>query len=240
MTAVDFFLADQNSPFLIAAAVMLGIGALEMLSLVMGLGLSDLLDSLLPDLDVDVDLDVDAGVDLDGPEFDVDGPDVGAGGSNFLAQAFGWLNVGRVPLLILLVTFLAGFAVVGFAVQLFARASLGLLPALIVAPAALAAALPITRVTSRLVGAIMPREETYAVSEAEFVGLVGTVTLGPVDRDTPGKAKLTDKHGNLHFVRVRSEARDRSFQVNEDVLLVRREGALFEVIAAPDSLSTDH
>ena len=47
MTAVDFFLADQNSPFLVAAAVMLGIGALEILSLVMGLGLSDLLDSLL-------------------------------------------------------------------------------------------------------------------------------------------------------------------------------------------------
>ena len=29
------------------------------------------------------------------------------------------------------------------------------------------------------------------------------MTLGPVERETAGKAKVMDAHGNLHFVRVR-------------------------------------
>src|SRR5262249_40367293 len=42
-----------------------------------------------------------------------------------VSAALGWLHVGKVPMLVLLVIFLTSFAVVGFAAQFAARALLG-------------------------------------------------------------------------------------------------------------------
>ena len=244
MDTTEFLFAQQNGPFLVAMAVTLAIAAVEMLSLVLGLGLSSMIDDLLPDfgpeVDVDVDVDVDVGAELDA-DVDLDaGPDTPAAeaaSSNLVGQALGWLNVGRVPFLVLLITFLAGFAVIGLGAQLFAATVVGLIPAMIAAPAAAFLALPVTRTASRLLGHIVPREETYAVSEAQFVGLVATVTLGPVEAGNPGKAKLTDPHGNVHFVRVRAANRGARFETGSEVLLVKRDSSVFEVIAPPASLA---
>ncbi len=244
MDTTEFLFAQQNGPFLVAMAVTLAIAAVEMLSLVLGLGLSSMIDDLLPDLgpevDVDLDVDMDVGAELDA-DVDLDaGPDTPAAeaaSSNLVGQALGWLNVGRVPFLVLLITFLAGFSVIGLGAQLFAVSVVGLIPAVIAAPAAAFLALPVTRTASRLLGHIVPREETYAVSEAQFVGLVATVTLGPVEAGNPGKARLTDSHGNVHFVRVRAANRGARFETGSEVLLVKRDSSVFEVIAPPASLA---
>lgn len=244
MGTTEFLFAEQNGPFLVAMAVTLAIAAVEMLSLVLGLGLSNVIDDLLPDIgpevDVDVDVDMEVGAELDA-DVDLDaGPDTPAAeaaSSNLVGQALGWLNVGRVPFLVLLITFLAGFSVIGLGAQIFAATVIGLIPAAIAAPAAGFLALPVTRTASRLLGRIVPREETYAVSEAQFVGLVATVTLGPVDTGNPGKARLTDPHGNVHFVRVRAANPGARFETGSEVLLVKRESSVFEVIAPPASLA---
>lgn len=238
VTGIDFLLADQNWPFLAAMVMTLGISAVQVLSLVLGLGLSEMLDNLAPDFDADIDADIDADLDAD-----VDG-DADAGGvetsqSGIFAQAFGWLNVGRVPLLILLVCFLGLFTLIGYFAQLGVASVFGLMPAIIAGPLALAVALPATRVSSRLLAHIVPKEETYAVSDEQLIGLVAKITLGPVDRQTPGKAKLNDQHGNIHFVRVQAAKPDSVHEIGDQVLLVNVSDALFEVIAAPSHLKPD-
>jgi hypothetical protein len=232
VNSIEFLFADPNGPFLVAMAVTLLIAGVEGVSLVLGLGLSDLIDDLLPDLDGGLDSDV--GADLDG-DGDLDG--LGHSDANILVQAFGWLNAGRVPFLILLITCLASFAVIGYAGQMLASAVIGLLPAAIAAPSAAIVTLPATRSASRVLGRIVPREETYAVGEGHFIGSVGTVTLGRVESDNPGKARVLDAHGNVHYVRVRAAEPDKHYDMGSEVLLVRREGAIFDVISPPDSLT---
>jgi hypothetical protein len=230
----SFLFADPNWPFLAAAVVTLIIAAMEAVSLMLGLGLSEAIDSVMPDVDLDLDADLDADVDAGLDTGNIDGSSAGV-----IARAFGWLNVGRVPVLVLLICFLGLFALVGFALQLMADAALGLLPAVLAGPVAGAIALPATRTASRLLARVVPREETYAVGGSQLVGRVATVSLGPVRRRTPGKAKVADEHGNLHFVRVRAANRKDRHEVGAPVLLVGLEGAVFEVIAAPPHLIGD-
>ncbi len=236
MSSIDFLFADPNWPFLAAAAATLIIGAVELIGMLMGLGLSHMIDDLLPDLGLDADPDLDAGADLDG---DLEPGGAEATGAGAFARALGWLNVGRVPFLILLICFLALFAISGFVMQIMAKGMIGLLPVLIAAPLAGALALPGTRMVSRALAHVMPREETYAVGDAQLIGRVAAVTLGPVSRDTPGKAKVSDQHGNLHFVRVRAAKAAESHDPGAAVLLVSLEDAVFEVIAAPPHLAPD-
>ena len=232
MNALDFFLAAENTSFAVAGIVTLAIGAMQLLGLILGLGLSEAFENLLPDAEVDLDASLEGDIDVD---LDAD-PSLGE--ASLLGQFFGWLNVGRVPVLVLLLTFLTSFAVTGYIVQAVALGVTGLLPSLLVGPLALAAALPATRATSRVLGRILPKEETYAISPEELVGEIATVTLGPIRRRTAGKARVMDAHGNLHFVRVRSARPDASFDVGAEVLLVRREGSIFEAIAPPAIFNT--
>ena len=233
MSSYEFLLVDQNAPFLVAGAVTLLIAAVEVASLLLGFGLSNLIDDLLPDFDPEPDFD---SPDLDGPDFD--GTDsFDAAEASVFVQAFAWLNVGRVPFLVLLLSYLAVFTVAGLVLQSAASAAIGLIPAWIAGPAAGLAALPATRLTSRLLARIMPREETYAVGEEQFIGRTASITLGPVDAETAGKAKLVDQFGNVHFVRVRAANAGERYQVGSEVLLVRRDDAVFAVIATPESVT---
>jgi hypothetical protein len=251
---IDFLLADQNWPFLATMVITLGIAVVQVVSLALGLGLSEAIDNLLPDLDTDIDADIDLDLDADlhvdiDMDMDVDldadldaDMDADAGGIEgsevgILGQAFGWLNVGRVPLLILLVCFLGLFTLIGYFGQLAAAALLAPLPAILAGPAAAVVALPATRTASRLLAHVVPKEETYVVRDEEFVGLVARITLGPVDRKTPGKAKLNDRFGNAHFVRLRAANPEDVFQVGNQVLLVSVTAAVFEAIAAPPNLT---
>lgn len=215
MNGADFFLADQNGPFLVTMVLTLAIAGVETLSLLLGLGLSDLIDDFLPDFDAET------------PEAE----------GSLLGEALGWLNVGRVPFLMLLLAFLGVFTLGGYGLQLVLRGTFGfLLPSVVAVPAALTLAIPATRLTSRGLARIMPREETYATGDDDLVGRIAVVTLGPVTRRTPGKAKVSDTHGNTHFVRVRASRRGKRFQQDDQVLLVGHRRSLFDVIAPPDSL----
>ncbi|NIA72208.1 YqiJ family protein [Pelagibius litoralis] len=227
MTSVGFFFADQNSPFLATAVITLVIAAVEILSVLLGLGLSDLVDDVLPDIGPGTSADIDA----ETPEAE----------GTILGDALSWLNVGRVPFLVLLLTFLTVFTVGGYALQMLVGGTLGFyLPSLLAAPAALAAAIPVTRWTSRGLGRVVPREETYATGNEDLIGRIATISLGPVTRRAAGKAKVADQHGNLHFVRVRAANRGETFQTDAAVLLVGHKRSLFEVITPPSSLSSSH
>ncbi len=61
---IDFFLLSANTPFVIALALMIAFTVIEIVSASMGMGLSELVDSLLPEFDADIDIDIDADADI--------------------------------------------------------------------------------------------------------------------------------------------------------------------------------
>ena len=146
-----------------------------------------------------------------------------------------WLNRGGVPLLILIMIWLAAFATTGFVIQGVARSVVAPLPTIVASGLAFAAALPVTRTLSRWTARIIPSDETSAIAQAELIGLTGTVTLGPLDQGKPGRVRVKDRYGNIHVLRARAAA-DHVIPQGAIVLLVDGSGGLFDAIPAPSDL----
>jgi membrane protein implicated in regulation of membrane protease activity len=157
------------------------------------------------------------------------GADVDGGG-----DLLGWLGVGQVPLLMLLVVFLALFGLAGLAIQQF----VGPLDLWIATPAAAAAALPLTGLGARGLARIMPRDETTAVSLDSLVGRRGTITIGTARRGSPAQARVRDDHGQVHYVMVEPYDDEHSIGEGETVRLDRRDGNIFIALARADGLET--
>jgi membrane protein implicated in regulation of membrane protease activity len=146
----------------------------------------------------------------------------------------GWLGIGRVPLLMLLVVFLALFGLAGLAIQQFA----GPLSLWIAVPGAVAAALPLTGLGARGLARIMPGDETTAVSLDDLVGRRGTITIGTARRGSPAQARVSDVHGQVHYVMVEPYDDDHSIGQGETVRLDRRDGNIFIAVARTDRLES--
>lgn len=200
------FLVPETSPFLIAALVLLAIAVVEGFGLIIGASASHWLDHWLHM------------------------PDGGA-----FESVLGWLHVGRVPFLALIVIFLAAFAVVGFAINLVVHALFGIyVPALLGGPAALLAALPVVRVSGSALSRVMPKDETAAVSIDSLVGRIATVVAGTARAGYPAQARVTSEHGQPIYVMVEPDSADATFSTGEPVLLVRRvAGTKFQGIRNP-------
>jgi hypothetical protein len=210
MSAVsDLLLAPDVRPFAIAAGIMLALGGIELLTTLVGFSISELLGK-----DFAVEADSDSGL-----------------GGMFL-----WINAGRLPLLILIILALGMFSIAGFFLQGLAH-GVGLsLPAAIAALAATAISLPAIRVTSRGIARIIPRDETYAVDDADFVGKVAEVSVGPLDQGLPGRVRLKDVFGNWHSLVARASPDSAPLPVGASVLLVDRDAKSFIAITAPADL----
>ncbi len=91
MSAVsDILLASDVRPFAIAAAVMVTLGGIEMLTMIVGFSISELI----------------------GKDFALESESHSAIGGLFL-----WINAGRLPLLILIILALGIFSIAGFFLQ---------------------------------------------------------------------------------------------------------------------------
>lgn len=147
-----------------------------------------------------------------------------------------WLGVGQLPLLMLLVVFLASFGLIGLIGQ---QAMLGLtgalLPGWIAIPAAGVAALPATGVSARLLGRILPRDETTAIGVDQLVGLHAEIIVGTAAQGSPAKAKVRDFHGQVHYVMAEPDVPGVRFTEGDEILLVRREGHIFRAISSDRS-----
>lgn len=209
------FFSAPNLPFAVALLVMLGIGLLEGIGMLLGGGLSGLVDGALPDLDADLDVDVDAGLD-------------GAAGGSLLAGALSWLHVGKVPFLILFLFFLMSFGLAGLFLQYIALQGLGsMLPAWVAALAVLPLTLPGVRVFGGLFARVFPKDETTAVPRSSFIGSVAVVVIGTARRGAPAQAKLRDPHGQTHYVMIEPDGDDEAFVSGTSVILISQHGAFF-------------
>lgn len=204
-------------PFPLAALVMAGLVLVEAASLAVGHSASGLVDAIL-------------GHDAGHGFGDHGGPHVTVTHGVSPAAWMSWVNVGRVPLLVLLILGLAGFALTGFALQTLAGAVVAPLPPGAAALIAACAMVPALRASSRAMARVMPRDETYAVTADDLVGSIAEVILGPIDTGLPGQVRAVDRHGNIHFLRAPAAENAPAMQTGERVLLVDRAEAVFVAV----------
>jgi hypothetical protein len=166
-------------------------------------------------------------------------PDLDADGVPGEASLLQWLNVGRVPILMLLVIFLLSFGLAGLVGQrLVAAAFGGPAPWWVAAPLALVAATPATRSASRLLARYLPTEETTAVDRDSLVGRMAVIVTGRAASGSPAQARARDVHGQPHYVMVEPDTPDEAFEEGETVVLVRRSSATFFAIRGGPALQT--
>ncbi|KVV60455.1 hypothetical protein WK90_02550 [Burkholderia cepacia] len=207
-----------NAPFVVAIALMIVIGALECVSMLLGLSLTEHASHLLV---MHFGLDhADGGADAD---------------AGIVGQFLGWLHVGRVPLLVLLILFLLGFSVLGLALQTSLQAVAGfMLPDVLAVGLAAVGALPFVRHTGKFVAHFLPQSESTAVSEADFIGRTARIVTGEASLGNPAEARLVDEHGQQHYVRVEPDEAGRTFAKGTTVLLVSRiSGSRYHAIENP-------
>lgn len=145
----EFWLADENLIFCIAAIVVLALGFIQIL------GFSD----FGPDLGLNVEGDADVGASADG----------------LLAL----LGLGKLPLVILLTLFFALFAIFGFAGEQFWQSANGeLLTPWIAGPVAGIAALFATGFLAGPLARVLPCDETTAIHIDDLIGRRATIVTG--------------------------------------------------------------
>lgn len=141
------------------------------------------------------------------------------------------LGLGRVPLMVWLTMLLFIFGTLGLIGQGALTSLLGApLPAGLAALAAGAGALPLNGLAVRPLAAIIPRDETTAVSLDELIRRDGEIQIGTAQRGSPARAKVIDAHGHPHFVMVEPQDDAATLIAGESVLIVRREGEIFYAI----------
>ncbi|WP_159012705.1 OB-fold-containig protein [Bradyrhizobium sp. S69] len=209
--AADILLAPDVRPFAVAAAIMVTLGGIELLTMIVGFSISELV----------------------GHDFALDSETHSTIGGLFL-----WINAGRLPLLILIILALGIFSIAGFWLQAIAHSASATMPVSIAALVAAGLSLPVIRVASRGIARIIPRDETYVVNEADFVGHVAEVAIGPLDQGLPGRVRLKDVFGNWHSVAARASPDSAPLPVGARVLLVDRDTRSFIAISAPTDLIT--
>jgi hypothetical protein len=189
--------AAETWPFTVATFLVLFIAIVEGIAMVAGANLSEWLQHALPD-----------------PWDSVHGP---------FDSVLGWLHIGRVPVLVLLVLFLAGFAITGFALNIVVHRALGIwVPPLISAPLAFFAALPIVRILGAGLARLIPADQTYAVSFESLIGRVATIVGGTARSGYPAQAKVLNEHGQYIYVMVEPEVNGMEFKSGERILLKKQ------------------
>lgn len=200
---MELLFAAENVVFTAAIVLMLALTVLEGLGLVIGAGMSEWLEHLLPDV----------------PE--ADGP-------------LGWLHLGKVPLLMLLIIFLTSFGLLGLVLQAGVHGvTRHYLPAVVAVVPAFLGALPVVRVLGGVIARVMPRDESSAVSEEALVGRAAIITIGIARAGQPAQAKLRDQHGQTHYVMVEPDVAEEAYPSGTEVLLVKKLAAHYRCIRNP-------
>ncbi|MDZ7861504.1 YqiJ family protein [Acidovorax sp.] len=202
----SLFTAPETWPFGVAFALIVGIALIEGLGMLVSLSPSNWLDDLLPDIDGDTGLD----------------------------RVLGWLYIGKVPSLVLLVLFLTGYAIFGYSLQKVAHGLLGgYLPVWLAGLVAVAPGMATVRSLGALIAHIIPRDETSAVSEMSLIGRAGIVSAGAARRGLAAQARVRDAHGRTHYLMVEPDVDDEVFDEGAQILIVRKAGAFYRCIANP-------
>ena len=198
--------AAETLPFGIALGLIVGIALVEGFGMLLSLSPSNLLDQLVPEFEGDTGLD----------------------------RMLGWLHLGKVPALVLLIVFLGGFAVFGYLQQMIVHKFFAIyLPAWLAGLLAVPPGLATVRALGAMIAHIVPRDETSAVSERTLIGRAGVVTAGTARRGLAAQARVRDEHGRTHHLLVEPDIDGEVFGEGVQVLIVSKAGAVYRCIANP-------
>jgi len=193
----------ESFPFVVSLFLLLGIGALELLGLLLGMSLSGVIDDALPEVSVEAD------------------------GAQGLQKAFSWLGFGRVPALVILVIALAVFSILGVSLQAAIMILFGSpLPAILAGLGAAAATVPASGLLVKVVARIIPKETSSAINIESLSGQTATIVIGTAKKGLPSQAKVRDFYGQTHYVLVEPE-NDESFSQGDQVVLSHLHGHIF-------------
>lgn len=203
---MSLFAAPETLPFGIGLALIVAIALLEGVGMMMALSPSNWLDDFLPDVSSESGLD----------------------------KLLGWLHLGKVPSLVLLILFLMGYTVFGYSLQVVCHGLFGAyLPGWIAGLIAVPSGLATVRGLGALIARIVPKDESSAVSEATLIGRTGTVSAGVARRGLAAQARVKDALGRTHYLMVEPDVDGEVFEEGAQVLIVRKVGAFHRCIANP-------
>jgi len=203
---MNLFTAAETLPFGVAFALIVAIALLEGFGMLLSLSPSNLLDHVLPDIDGDTGID----------------------------RVLGWLHIGKVPSLVLLVVFLSGYALFGYGLQMVVHGIFGFyLPGWLAGLVAIPSGMATVRSLGALVAHIIPRDETSAVSEMTLIGRAGVISGGTARRGLAAQARVRDSHGRTHYLMVEPDIDDELFEEGAQILIVKKAGAFYRCIANP-------
>jgi hypothetical protein len=208
------------APFTVALIVMLAIGALELVSLLIGFSPSGAVEFMLPEVDAKVDVAVPDAGGVDGIQ-----------AFSPLSATLGWLSVGRVPILVLLVIFLTAFALAGYIVQWAAASAFGTpLNAWLAAIPAVAGGAYAMRHVGRWLGSIFPRDHTEAASQKDLIGSYATIIRGAAKRGQPAEAKTYDLRGRTHYVLIEPDDAATTYGAGARVFIVGQDKNIYRAV----------
>ncbi|STZ09161.1 Inner membrane protein yqiJ [Moraxella caprae] len=220
---LDLIFAPQNFIFGVAITLMFLLFILEIVALMIG-GANDWVDGFLPDSLTEAHA-----------EIGIDSPNVDTG---VFIRFLSWLYVGKIPLLMLMVVFLAIFGLTGFIFQSVVYSLLGFyLPKIIAVIVVWFLSLPIVRLFAKGLYKILPKDETTAINQSELVGRIGTVVIGKATKNTLAQIKVKDTHGQTHYVMAYAD--DEDLIQGETVLLVLQKEMYFVAIKNMNEVLVD-
>jgi hypothetical protein len=213
---IDYLLADYNTPFLIAFSFVAAVMVLEVGSLLIGAGLSQIIDNLFDATDVGIGADSDADVEIN---------------DNFISKYIAWIKVKNVPLLILAVVYAASFSIIGYVGQsMLVRTIDNPAPTWVATMVAFVGAIPVYKMISEFLGAKMFKEVTTALSEKTFVGEIIEINTGTAKKGLPAEGKYKDQFGQLHYFMVEPENDTEQFEQGTKVQLTGYDQSIFKAI----------
>ncbi|CBG90303.1 OB-fold-containig protein [Citrobacter rodentium] len=205
--------AAYNNPYLFALCFVLLIGLLEILSLVFGHYLSGALDAHLSQYDSLT--------------------------SGNIGQALHYLNIGRIPALVILCLLAGFFGLFGI---LFQHGCITVWQAplsnLALAPICFILAVLAVHYCGKIIAPWLPRDESSAIAENDFIGSMAIITGHSATAGTPCEGKFTDKFGQTHYLLLEPEE-GKEFKKGDRVLIICRLSAtryLAELNPWPDVL----
>ncbi|MGL1885863.1 MAG: YqiJ family protein [Reichenbachiella sp.] len=219
---IELALSSHNIPFTVAVCIMFSIALMEGVGLLFGVGFSNLLDSVFPDIDIDADI----------PD-DFQSPD-------FFSRILTWLRVGKVPILVLVIVALTAFGVIGFLIQIVSYSLVAhYWPAYIASIPAVFLSIPVVRISAKILNRFIPEDESDSISVKTFIGKVVTITLGTATLGHPAEAKFKDEHGHTHYMMVEPDAEEIKFPQGSEVILLKQNGSTFQAMLNNNQLLTN-
>ncbi len=206
---IEFILADINIGFAVALCSVLALAILEGIGMLIGLSMVNLLDHISP-----IDLDVDTDIPMGG-----------------LTPLLGWLCLNRLPLLIWLVLFLTSFGMTGYTLNYILLNNFTvILPEFLTYGLSFMLSLYATHHIGVPLSRLLPKNESSAISNNSFNGLIATITIGTAKQDSPAEASLIDSFNQKHYVLVIPDNDNEEFNKGQQVVLVEKKKSFWLAI----------